>query len=199
MHDLNNNWTLWLHLPYDTDWSINSYKKVSTFHTLEDCITLIEGVNKEIVEKCMLFIMKNNIKPIWEDPDNSKGGCISYKITTDYVYDVWKKLNYYLIGETLINDKSILDNINGISISPKKNFCIIIFWIANTEDLKQNEIYNELTSENLENEKKDPFKIDILCNIEKQHCLFHHQLCSVDQVLMHHILLLQVLMRCVHT
>lgn len=172
MHDLNNNWTLWLHLPYDTDWSINSYKKVSTFHTLEDCITLIEGVNKEIVEKCMLFIMKNNIKPIWEDPDNSKGGCISYKITTDYVYDVWKKLNYYLIGETLINDKSILDNINGISISPKKNFCIIKFWIANTEDLKQNEIYNELTSENLENEKKDPFKIDILCNIEKQHCLY---------------------------
>ena len=82
MHDLNNNWTLWLHLPYDTDWSINSYKKVSSFHTLEHCITLIEGINKEIVEKCMLFIMKNNIKPIWEDPENSKGGCISYKITT---------------------------------------------------------------------------------------------------------------------
>tara|TARA_B100000780_G_scaffold59456_1_gene38015 strand:+ start:3062 stop:3607 length:546 start_codon:yes stop_codon:yes gene_type:complete len=174
MHNLNNKWTLWLHLPYDTDWSINSYKKVTTFETLEDCIILIENINKEIVEKCMLFIMKNNIKPIWEDVENSKGGCLSYKITTDNVYEVWKKLNYYLIGETLMDDKDIMDNINGISISPKKNFCIIKFWIKNTENLKNNSIYNELNIEtqSVDNEKRDPFKIDMLCDIEKQHCLF---------------------------
>tara|TARA_B110000305_G_C19342412_1_gene589868 strand:+ start:714 stop:1259 length:546 start_codon:yes stop_codon:yes gene_type:complete len=174
MHNLNNKWTLWLHLPYDTDWSINSYKKVTTFDTLEDCIILIENINKEIIEKCMLFIMKNNIKPIWEDVENSKGGCLSYKINTENVYNVWKKLNYYLIGETLIDDKDIMDNINGISISPKKNFCIIKFWIKNSEILKKNCIYNELNieTESPDNEKKDIFKIDMLCNIEKQHCLF---------------------------
>ena len=172
MHKLNDIWTLWFHLPYDVDWSINSYKKICVFNDLEKCISLIENIHDEIVKKCMLFIMKNNIKPIWEDPDNSKGGCISYKITTDYVYDVWKKLNYYLIGETLINDKSLIDNINGISISPKKNFCIIKFWIANSEKLKKNVIYNELTSQSSENQKIDPFKIDTLCNIEKQHCLY---------------------------
>ena len=181
MYTLNDKWTLWLHLPYDTDWSINSYKKVTTFDTLEDCIILIENINKEIVEKCMLFIMKNNIKPIWEDPDNSKGGCISYKITTDYVYDVWKKLNYYLIGGTLINDEDILNNINGISISPKKNFCIIKFWIKNSEIFKKSKFYQELIIEKnsalQECEKKDPLKLDILCNIEKQHCLFkEHQI-----------------------
>jgi len=174
MHDLNNKWTVWLHLPYDTDWSINSYKKVSTFETLEECIILMENINKEIVEKCMLFIMKNNIKPIWEDPENSKGGCLSYKINTEYVYDIWKKLNYYLIGETLIDDKDIMDNINGISISPKKNFCIIKFWIKNSENLKKNSIYNELNIETQseETEKRDPLKIHILCGIEEQHCLF---------------------------
>lgn len=176
MHNLNNKWTLWLHLPHDTDWTINSYKKVSTFETLEDCIILIENINKQIVEKCMLFIMKNNIKPIWEDSENTKGGCLSYKINTDYVYEVWKKLNYYLIGGSLINDNDndIMNNINGISISPKKNFCIIKFWIKNTENLKKNNIYNEINLEpkTVENEKKDPFKIDILCNIEKQNCIF---------------------------
>ena len=31
MHDLNNSWTLWLHSPYDTDWSRNSYKKYHHF------------------------------------------------------------------------------------------------------------------------------------------------------------------------
>ena len=69
MYKLNNTWTLWLHLPHDVDWTINSYKKVFTFDTLDECITLIENINKEIVEKCMLFIMKNNIKPIWEDSE----------------------------------------------------------------------------------------------------------------------------------
>lgn len=176
MYNLSNKWTLWLHLPHDTDWSISSYKKVSTFNTLEDCIILIENINKEIVEKCMLFIMKNNIKPIWEDEENCKGGCISYKISIDYVYEVWKKLNYYLIGETLIDNKDILDNINGISISPKKQFCIIKFWISNSEILKIHNIYEEIKIDNKNNtfemEKKDPFKLDILCNIEKQYCLY---------------------------
>jgi hypothetical protein len=67
-----------------------------------------------------------------------------------------------------------MDNINGISISPKKNFCIIKFWIKNSENLKKNSIYNELNieTESVDNEKKDLFKIDMLCNIEKQHCLF---------------------------
>ena len=83
--------------------------------------------------------MKNNIKPIWEDYENSKGGCLSYKINTDYVYEVWKKLNYYLIGETLINDKEIIYNINGISISPKKNFCIIKLWIKDTQIFKKSQ------------------------------------------------------------
>lgn len=27
MYKLNNTWTLWLHLPHDVDWTINSYKK----------------------------------------------------------------------------------------------------------------------------------------------------------------------------
>ena len=112
MNKLNNLWTLWLHLPYDIDWSINSYKKVYSFDTLEDCILLIENLNKEIVEKCMLFIMKNNIKPIWEDNENSKGGSLSYKISIDNVYNVWKCLNYSLIGRTLIDNITFLENMD---------------------------------------------------------------------------------------
>ena len=70
MHKLNSTWTLWLHLPHDTDWTINSYKKVFSFDMLENAIALLENINENIVQKCMLFIMKNNIKPIWEDPEN---------------------------------------------------------------------------------------------------------------------------------
>jgi hypothetical protein len=193
MNKLNNNWTLWLHLPQDVDWSISSYRKVFTFDTLEESISLIENINKELVEKCMLFIMKNNIKPIWEDPDNRNGGCLSYKINTDYVYEVWKKLSYYLIGGSLTDNEDIINNINGISISPKKNFCIIKLWVKDTAIIKTHDIFACLENNNTNENSKvnynhndicnnptntdervnvDPFNIDKLCEIEPQHCLY---------------------------
>ncbi len=72
--------------------------------------------------------MKNDIKPIWEVEENKKGGCFSYKITTCYIYELWKKMSYMLIGNSMINDNIIVKNINGISISPKRNFCILKIW-----------------------------------------------------------------------
>lgn len=173
MHYLSNIWTLWLHLPHDNDWSVNSYKKIYTFNTLEDAILIIENINKVIVESSMLFLMKNNIKPIWEDEENNKGGSICYKISSDEVYNVWKKINYYLIGETITNNTKLLHLINGISISPKKNFCIIKIWLGNmnvTQLVKEISLFNTLDLSN--NNLEDPFKIDILCNIKKQTCVF---------------------------
>ena len=35
-HKLSHRWTLWAHLPHDTDWTINSYKKVYTTTTVEE-------------------------------------------------------------------------------------------------------------------------------------------------------------------
>jgi len=180
MHKLNDIWTLWFHLPYDVDWSINSYKKICVFNDLEKCISLIENIHDEIVKKCMLFIMKNNIKPIWEDVNNNKGGCFSYKISHDIVIDVWKKLSYYLVGNNLTQNKSLLETINGISISPKKNYCIIKIWISNINDLVENEIYDfikkylniKLDINDLTNNYEDPFNINELCNINQHQCIF---------------------------
>ena len=33
-----------------------------------------------IVLNCMLFLMLDNVLPMWEDKNNCKGGCFSYKI-----------------------------------------------------------------------------------------------------------------------
>ena len=130
LHKLQNKWTLWAHLPHDTDWSINSYKLISTFGSVEEAIVLFETIPDIMVTNCMLFLMKDKINPTWEDIHNRKGGSFSYKVTNKNVSNVWKNLSYSLIGETLVNDNAILGTINGITISPKKNFCIIKIWLS---------------------------------------------------------------------
>lgn len=133
-HKLHDNWTLWAHLPHDIDWSVNSYKKIITLFDIESSITVFETLPEKMISNCMLFLMRNNILPMWEDASNVNGGCFSYKVSNKCVSGVWKKLAYSLIGETLTNDKKLRPNINGITISPKKNFCIIKVWISNREN-----------------------------------------------------------------
>jgi hypothetical protein len=78
----------------------------------------------------MLFVMRKGITPLWEDPKNRKGGCFSYKITNKNVYECWKNLTYNLVGESLSSNKKLQLQINGITISPKKNFCILKVWTS---------------------------------------------------------------------
>jgi hypothetical protein len=131
LHDLSDAWILWAHLPHDTDWSLKSYMKIYEFNTVEQAITITETLPPVLVTNCMLFLMRKGINPIWEDERNRNGGCFSYKIPNKDVPDAWKQLSYSLVGETMSDNKKLLPYINGITISPKKNFCIIKVWLAN--------------------------------------------------------------------
>ena len=131
LHDLSDAWILWAHLPHDTDWSLKSYMKIYEFNTVEQAITITETLPPVLVTNCMLFLMRKGINPIWEDERNRNGGCFSYKIPNKDVPDAWKQLSYSLVGETMSDNNKLLPHINGITISPKKNFCIIKVWLAN--------------------------------------------------------------------
>ena len=179
MNKLTNSWTCWIHLQSDTNWEISSYKKIVKFDTLEDSIRLIENLSFKIITQSMVFLMREDILPIWENPDNKNGGSFSYKISNCLIENVWKKLCYYLIGNSLYHDEIVLKNINGISISPKKNFCIIKFWLKNLETIKENkEIINFINSfiddkeESVIIDNIDPFNIHMICGIDKQICIF---------------------------
>ncbi len=144
-HKLFNKWNLYAHLPHDTDWSIKSYKLIATINTLEEIINLYQNLPDEMIVNCMLFLMRENIKPMWEDPKNINGGCFSYKISNNDAVTVWKKFSYSLVGETLCN----LNNLNGITISPKKNFCIFKIWLNSCENQNPNTInyFKPITSD----------------------------------------------------
>ena len=54
-HKLYDNWTMWAHLPHDTDWSESSYKNIITLETIEDSLMLFENFPEVMVKNCMLF------------------------------------------------------------------------------------------------------------------------------------------------
>lgn len=133
---LNDKWVLYAHLPHDTDWSIKSYKTIATISNVEDILSISESIPDKMIVNCMLFLMRSNIKPMWEDPNNRNGGCFSYKVGNNDVSKIWRKLCYTLVGETLLKDVNEYNCVNGITISPKKNFCIIKIWLKDCK--KQN-------------------------------------------------------------
>ena len=128
-HMLYDKWVLWAHLPHDTDWSIKSYKQIMNINTVEKMVTLYSILPEKMVKNCMLFLMRDGITPTWEDPKNRLGGCFSYKISNKNVFSTWRQVSYCLVGETLSIDEKILETINGITISPKKSFCIMKIWM----------------------------------------------------------------------
>jgi hypothetical protein len=143
INKLNNNWVLWAHLPHDTNWSLDSYKKISNINYIEEYIELYKNIPDTMILKCMLFTMKEGIKPMWEDINNINGGCFSYKVLDTNIINTWTTLNYMLLGETLMKDEKLSQYINGISISPKKNFSIVKIWL-NTSEYQSSDIINNI-------------------------------------------------------
>jgi hypothetical protein len=121
--------------------------------TAEKVVSLNNSIHDNIIKNCMLFVMRDGITPMWEDPKNRNGGCFSYKIINKHAPEVWKTLLLLLCGETLCIKPEFSKHINGITISPKKNFCIIKIWM----DVSH---------------LQDPSIIATVYNLVKQGCLF---------------------------
>ena len=129
---LNDKWIFWFHDPLDNNWKINSYRNITDIVSIQDFWKLYNNLEEKIIENSMLFLMRHDIEPLWEHSRNVNGGCWSIKISKDRVYEIWKNISMALLGENISNND--LNKINGISISPKKSFCIIKIW----NDKKEN-------------------------------------------------------------
>ena len=131
MYNLSSSWVLWAHMPHETDWSLKSYKKISDIKNVEQAIAIKQLLPESMIKNSMLFLMKEGINPMWEDEANRDGGCFSYKIHNKDVHSTWCSVFYSVLGKTLTKFDDMNSCINGITISPKKNFCIIKVWLSN--------------------------------------------------------------------
>ena len=153
-HPLIGKWDLYYHLPHDKSWDLASYKVImNCIDTAEKTVAINESLSENVVKFSMLFAMRSGITPQWEDPKNRTGGCFSFKVINKQVFEVWKALFYAMCGETLCINKQHSKLVNGITISPKRNFCIVKIWLENCS-------------------LQDPNIVIDIPNLQKQGCLF---------------------------
>lgn len=129
---LNDSWVLWKHQSKN-DWSLNGFIKLYTIETIEDFWVLNNSweVNGGI-HLNRYFLMKNYIKPIWEDNENKNGGCWSFKIKENQSQELWDDLASYLVSGNLLDN---YEELNGISLTKKKNSWVVLkIWNKNNRN-----------------------------------------------------------------
>ena len=146
-HQLSDKWIMWFHDPFDTEWGLESYIKICEMDSIEKFWQIFNRIDKNLFIDGMFFIMKDGINPLWEDKKNINGGCWSYRIQKKIAYDSWLNLSMGLCGN-MLTDQIHSQSINGISISPKKSFCIIKIW-NNDSKINNVKVINQI--EKLEN------------------------------------------------
>lgn len=170
---LNDTWNIYFHDPFEKDWTTKSYILISPLSSINDfwininCLIYKGSLEKyntdefkiqdieEYLTRGMFFIMREHIFPCWDDAENINGGRLSIKILKEKTLSFWINICSKLLGETLLKKeyKKHWNIVNGISISPKKQFCIVKIWIKddvisdkNCFDL-ENEYYGDIIYE----------------------------------------------------
>jgi hypothetical protein len=131
-YPLNTNWCLWYHSINDKQWNKQSYKHIYTLTNLYDIQGLHEVIQKIHLQNGLFFLMREDVFPTWEDPDNREGCCVSYKVPGQILKEQWAAIVDRILTEDILKDKDQWNQVNGLSISPKKEFNIVKIWLRNT-------------------------------------------------------------------
>ena len=100
--------------------------------------------NLNNISSGMFFVMRDNIKPIYEDSQNMSGGYWSIRLMKRDSYDYFKKIVYYILMENLMKKDEHNSKINGLSISPKINNCIFKIWNSDYTGLKTSDLRKDI-------------------------------------------------------
>lgn len=136
-HKLPKTYTLWYHNPNEDNWSIESYHEILTFQTVEEFLILENYIKPKMIEYGMFFLMLDGIAPVWEDNNNINGGVLSWKVENSNSAKYWQESVIHFIANSFLSNFDTNDLINGICISPKRNFNIIKIWLNKQIDYSQ--------------------------------------------------------------
>jgi hypothetical protein len=123
----------------DKNWDYLSYHNIITMQKWIDVPKFLNTLNVASGE-CKytdfdIFIMKNEISPMWEDSENRNGSICSIKIDSlDDAYSLLKLLIFHMVNNTLVKFSPVMwDIVNGLSYSSKimdhlnlNSYCVIL-------------------------------------------------------------------------
>lgn len=133
---LNAPWTVWIHKSDCQTWTEESYTNIYVINSIGSFWRFFNNFHSIDKVKNQLFIMRNKIKPIWEDNENKNGGicslkidCYSRQIKSDIGIDVMICLCLMIMNETFISNTD--QEINGLSYTVKNKSVLIKLWCKN--------------------------------------------------------------------
>ena len=123
---LSQTWVLWYHDPNNSDYSLDSYIKILTFTTATEFWSVVEAISSEAWNSGMFFLMRDGIRPLWDAPENDKGGAWSKKVDASETHAVFVDCMVHCLADRFL--KSNNEVVAGVTLSPKGHFHIIKIW-----------------------------------------------------------------------
>jgi hypothetical protein len=128
----NDSWRAYVHDPNDPRWTRESYASIGIISCVDDFWALWNACNP-VIDRTMLFIMREHVFPSWDDPACIDGAIGSAIVPRDGSARAFRDLVQRALGECLVRDSRTWSDVNGVSIAPKNGFCVLKVWM-NTPD-----------------------------------------------------------------
>ena len=150
---LNTHWTIYIHNISETDWTLESYKKVYVIKKITDFWTFFNNFTD--FQKFNFYIMRGDIKPVYEDLNNINGYSYSYIIPGRKVNKTFIHCLVEMMSEKLV-DIQHHNEVCGVSLVPKPNgISIFKVWMRN----KNNVLKLKIIDDNLINGRYQDYKL----------------------------------------
>lgn len=103
-------------------------KLISTISTFDEFWTVFQHIRKP--DSCKsgteLFLFVKDVKPLWEDPNNTNGGKVSVRLRKNFSSIVWEEIVLAFIGQ--IFPEKVFQELTGIVISIRKECNVLQVW-----------------------------------------------------------------------
>jgi hypothetical protein len=131
--DFKSQWNVWVHHNKSTDWSLNSYHNIMTITNIKEMWEFLNNFNNMNYLEYQIFVMRDNIKPIWEDKSNINGGAASIRLraSENILVPFWIDSCICTMNENVCCHPEC---INGISFNLKDDLVVIKIWNDDCEN-----------------------------------------------------------------
>lgn len=129
---MNSSWTVWAHKSDCESWTEDSYTNIYVINSVGSFWRFFNNFHLIDKTEYQLFIMRNKIKPIWEDNSNRNGGTCSIMLNChnrqgkiDSSIEIMICICMLIMNETFLQRN---DEINGVSYAIKNGRVLIKLW-----------------------------------------------------------------------